>query len=223
MKQKQRKGKFMSFKKKLLQLGVISVLMLVVGCAHVAIKPSAENVISWDLQGKIAVTIDNKGGSASFTWQRVSTQGQDSQKIELYGPLGVGRVVIEQVNNQAQLTNSDGNIFIADTIDDLLLSQLQWPIPFDEIMLWIEDWRVKGKKNLQDARINDNWVVDVRDEIIEDGRSYPRRVFFTAKPDFLNYVGDVLSRSVTLGKIAPPKFDLPPESIKVKIIFQTIQ
>lgn len=217
------KIRFMLLRKKLLQLCVLATLMLVVGCAHVAIKPSAENVIAWDLQGKIAVAIDNEGGSASFTWQRFSTEGQERQNIELYGPLGVGRVIIEQINDQAQLIDSDGNIFIADNIDDLLLSRLHWPIPFDEILLWIEDWRIKGKDNLQSNAINDNWLVDVRDEIEKDGRSYPRRVFFTAKPDFLIHVGNVLSKSVAAGKVAPPKFELPPQAIKVKIIFQTIK
>ncbi len=59
---------------------------------------------SWKLKGKIGVKTGSKGGSAKLLWDYTS----QAQQIDLSGPFGGGRVVIEQNSDGAILNDTKG-------------------------------------------------------------------------------------------------------------------
>ena len=80
----------------------------------------------------MAARIDQRGGSASFIWQR---QGDD-HSIELYGPLGSGRVFLKETDGKASLVDNSSEFF-GKNLEDVLFQRVGWLIPFDDLQQWI--------------------------------------------------------------------------------------
>ncbi len=94
----------------------------------------AENVERWQVKGKIAVKVGTKGGHASLRWNRVDAT---TQYIELFGPLGGGRVEIETDIDGASLRDTKGGFLQGDSVADLIAQRLGWPLPFDQLPYWL--------------------------------------------------------------------------------------
>ena len=89
-------------------------------------------VDTWEIKGRLAAKIDRDGGSASFIWHR---QG-DNHSIELYGPLGSGRIFLKQSQGKASLIDNSTEFFGKD-LEDVLFQRVGWLIPFDKLQQWL--------------------------------------------------------------------------------------
>lgn len=88
---------------------------------------------SWHIRGKIAVKAGGKGGHANLRWERLPT----TQHLELSGPLGGGRVVIDQDAEGARLQDTDGADLRGDSPAALVEARLGWPLPLGQLPDWI--------------------------------------------------------------------------------------
>ncbi len=87
----------------------------------------------WRIKGKIAVKAGGKGGHATLRWDRAP----DQQKIELYGPLGGGRVEIESDAAGARLKDTNGGELSGESAAVLIEQRLGWPLPFEQLPDWL--------------------------------------------------------------------------------------
>jgi outer membrane lipoprotein LolB len=125
-------------------------------------QKQVSSIDSWSIKGKIAVKADSKGGHASLRWDR----REQSQHIELYGPLGGGRVVVDVDANGARLKDTKGGDIRGDSVAKLIEQRLGWPLPFDQLPAWLRGLPAKpGAKMEWDdqgrvIRMNDSgWQV----------------------------------------------------------------
>lgn len=147
----------------------------------------------WRVKGKIAVKAGSKGGHATLRWDKNTSQ----QKIELYGPLGGGRVEIESNASGVQLKDTSGGALTGDSIATLIEQRLGWPLPFDQLPDWLRglpsnaqatmEWDGAGRI----TRMNDQgWQISYPEyqliNIVTAGEiSVPRMIELNALPGTL--------------------------------------
>ncbi len=96
-------------------------------------KAAAEKLQQWNLSGKLAVKTGNEGGQARLRWQRDA----QTQHIELAGPIGTGRVVLDEGPSGAVLKDTAGQVQNGPDLQTLLQQRLGWPIPFSKLQYWV--------------------------------------------------------------------------------------
>lgn len=127
---------------------LLSVVVLLTGCATITtpqisttqISPSWQKqqaqlamLSTWNIQGRIAVTAGNRGGSASMYWK----QANQNYLIELFGPLGAGAVYLQGSPGQILLTSSRGQRAQAQSAEQLLQQEFGWQIPVTRLYFWV--------------------------------------------------------------------------------------
>ena len=159
---------------------------------------------AWRVRGKIAVKAGSKGGHASLRWDRA----QARQHIELSGPIGGGRVVIEADAEGGRLKDTRGGDIAGESVSELVQQRLGWPLPFDQLPDWLRglpssdtakmEWDEFGRI----VRMNDlGWQLnfpEYQKVVFADGAvDLPRQVELNALPGTLkvydkdgNYLGE---------------------------------
>lgn len=189
--------------------------VMIAGCAttRVAIEPDQDvQIDTWQIKGRLAANIAGEGGTASFVWDK----NQNNHLIEIYGPLGSGRVILAQANGQASLIDKDAEFTGAD-LQDVLYQRTGWLVPFDSLANWVtgRPTSAQAYSNLhhdQDALTGftqSGWVVDYARFGDFSGTVIPVKMSLTATSDYL----DALSRR--LGR--------PVDSATVKIIIKDLE
>ncbi len=128
------------------------------------------------------------------------------QNIELYGPFGGGRILIESSPDSAVLRDARGQVIHGESAEQVLYERLGWHIPFDEMAMWS---RGLPGEDASDLEINASgrlmsfnqgiWRVEYTQyqSILEF--SLPRKFTITSLPGEIevfdgdgNYLGDEL-------------------------------
>ena len=115
--------------------GLLAVL-LVGGCATTPAprgSQSAAAVTAWQLNGRVSLTRGEEGWHASLYWQEQT----DTFYLRVSGPLGQGGF---QLNGDARgivLVDADGQRFIAQDVDALLVQVTGWQLPVKGLRYWI--------------------------------------------------------------------------------------
>lgn len=88
---------------------------------------------TWQADGRIGVVNGQDGWHASFEWAQ-----QDSvrYRIALIGPLGQGRVVVENDGQEARLRTQDGQNWTAPDADALLEQRIGVRLPVNGLRYW---------------------------------------------------------------------------------------
>lgn len=114
----------------------LALVIIITGCNTVPRQGintgDVRQIESWEIKGRLGARIDQQGGSASFIWQRQ----RDNHSIELYGPLGSGRIFLNQTAGKASLIDNSAEFF-GDNLQDVLFVRTGWLIPFDRMQQWI--------------------------------------------------------------------------------------
>lgn len=114
----------------------LAVAIFLAGCAtvprHEVDTRAGMQIDLWEIKGRLAAKIDRQGGTASFIWNRQ----RDNHSIELYGPLGSGRIFLKQADGKASLVDNSSEFF-GDNLEDVLFQRVGWLIPFDKMQQWI--------------------------------------------------------------------------------------
>lgn len=87
----------------------------------------------FSLNGRIAVSNGNDGGSGRFFWEQ---RGQ-AFTLRFVAPVGTQNWRIESQPGQALLIESSGAVRVAATADELLQRELGWRVPSRSLRYWI--------------------------------------------------------------------------------------
>lgn len=153
----------------------------------------------WEVKGKLAVKTHKRGGQANMLWKR---DGED-HNINLYGPLGGGRVVLTRDRDGATLRDVKKRTYHATTAEELLYRVAGWQVPFQAMRYWVlgvpdpdeeyersvDDW---GR--LQMLR-QSGWEVEFMEYKVFDGRELPRQFHMTALPGTQHIVDDEIGEN----------------------------
>ena len=87
---------------------------------------------TWQAEGRIGVVSGQDGWHASFQW----AQQNSGYRIDLIGPLGQGRVVVESDGQEARVQTQDGRNWTAPDADALLEQNLGVRLPVNGLRYW---------------------------------------------------------------------------------------
>lgn len=111
--------------------------LVLAGCASNPPEPykrTKDNSLlqHWSLEGKVGIREQGRSQSAFISW----INHDASFRIELYGPFGKGRTIIEADNSMALLSNKDGKIE-ADNASELFYKVTGITMPIERLKWWI--------------------------------------------------------------------------------------
>jgi outer membrane lipoprotein LolB len=115
--------------------GLLTVL-LVAGCAITPVPRSSQSaaaITAWQLNGRVSLTRGEEGWHAGLYWQEQA----DTFYLKVSGPLGQGGF---QLNGDARgivLVDADGQTFVAQDVDALLVQVTGWQLPVRGLRYWI--------------------------------------------------------------------------------------
>jgi len=101
--------------------------------AWAARQPALARLTRWQAIGRIGVVNGQDGWHASFQW----TQRDADYRIDLIGPLGQGRVLIEGDGREVLVQTQDGQRWTAPDPDALLEQTLGVRLPVNGLRHWI--------------------------------------------------------------------------------------
>ncbi|MCO4837400.1 MAG: outer membrane lipoprotein LolB [Oceanospirillaceae bacterium] len=91
-----------------------------------------EQLVQWDVEGKIAAYVDNKNNSGLMTWR----QRGDEFDLLINGPLGSGQLRIEGQPDLV-IATSNKNQVASNTVENLFEQEFGWPFPMHELRYWV--------------------------------------------------------------------------------------
>jgi outer membrane lipoprotein LolB len=107
-------------------------LILIAGCATTPRIPEAPE--SFALKGKVAVRENGENFSANILWHQVG----DGFEIDLWGPLGQGRLQLVKKDAEIQLRDGRGEILSRGSPEVVMRQQLGWSLPVEVLPAWIQ-------------------------------------------------------------------------------------
>jgi len=134
-----------TFKRK--SLSLLIIFLFLAGCVTLPSSDKARNIFmpwdkrknqleqikNWQLRGLVGVTIKKKSESVYINWQ----QKQGNYTVNLFGPLNFGAVVLHGAAHKVTLQTADGNIFTANSAEELLTQVFGWCLPISNLKYWI--------------------------------------------------------------------------------------
>lgn len=87
----------------------------------------------WQLQGLVGVRYQSTAQSANVNLK----QDGNNYHLEIYGPLGVDRVILDGQPGSVTLKASDGQITHAASPEALLQQRLGWSLPVTNLYYWL--------------------------------------------------------------------------------------
>lgn len=186
----------------------IAAALLAAGCAFAPERPFAEDrraafdehvremraVDEWELRGRLAVKTEKRGESISMVWRR---NGGRDHYINLYGPMGAGRVILTQDADAAVLRDDKGKKHYDDSAEELLYRVAGWRVPFQSMQYWVLGATAPdGEYELDldpwgrlDSLTQNGWKIDFQEYHYIDGRDLPRKLVMNALPGTEHIVG----------------------------------
>lgn len=91
-----------------------------------------EQLVQWDVKGKLAVYVDNNNNSGLITWRQ---RGNEFDLL-INGPLGSGQLRIEGKPGLVIATSNKDQV-TSNTIENLFEQEFGWPFPMQELHYWV--------------------------------------------------------------------------------------
>lgn len=98
------------------------------------------SVSQWEMRGRLAVRIDERGGQATLHWTRDAMR----HRIQLNGPFGSGAVRVVQDASGARLRDAENREYVATTAEELLFQYTGWQLPVAHLDWWARGLPVPG-------------------------------------------------------------------------------
>lgn len=141
-------------------------------------------ITAWDLQGRVALTLEGEAWHASLLWQQLP----DSYRLRLSSPLGQGVAMVEGRAGEVRIALPDGTRDRAADAETLLRRHLGWRLPVDGLAWWVRGLPRPGpeaRPRFDDAgrlvRLEQSgWRIDYLDYVRVGGQDLPRRVFLAS-------------------------------------------
>ncbi len=164
---------------------LIAAPLLIAGCAGLPGMP--ESPETFVLTGKVGVREARESFSANLLWH----QKGEAFDIDLWGPLGQGRVKLVKKGDGIEL-RSDQGVLAAGEADAVMREHLGWSLPVDVLPAWVQGTPYAGEPAEAVVRDADGrltgfsqlgWAVVLeRYQAIQDGasaRDLPTRITAT--------------------------------------------
>lgn len=139
----------------------------------------------WRAKGRMAMQTADDAWSASMSWIQIG----DLYEMELFGPLGGRRLLIEGGRDHVILTTAEGEKFAERSAQRLIERQTGWVMPVDSLRYWVQGMLAPGgsgeeifddRGQLQELR-QSGWTVRYRGYQDIDGIPMPRKVSLQSK------------------------------------------
>jgi outer membrane lipoprotein LolB len=162
-----------------------------------------QEVDEWELRGRLAVKTRERGESITMLWRR---EGGADHYINLYGPMGAGRVILTQDGDGAALRDNEGETHEDDSAEALLYRVAGWRVPFESLQYWVlgvpapdgeYDMELDGWGRLTSLTQN-GWEIRFDEYHYIDKQDMPRKLTMNAQPGTDHIVGDESGESETI-------------------------
>lgn len=164
----------------------IAFAVLLSSCATQSTQLTTSNIAhpeNWQADGVFAYRDQQQGFSAGYIWKNTNSH----YDINIIGPLGAWRAVLQGDAKQAQLTTSDGKVNKSGDPQLLMQQNLGWSIPVNDLMHWL--WgepnpAQKGvvSKNAQGQVVaiqQNGWTIHYADYDEFQNKLVPNRIILT--------------------------------------------
>lgn len=187
---------------------VLVWFLSLVGCVTTAVPVAVENptetwhqylqqmyaVDRWEVKGKLAVRTNKRGEQINMLWNR----NEADHDINLYGPLGLGNVILTSDAEGATLRDNKKKTYHDNSTEELLYRVAGWRVPFAEMQYWILGIpSPESKHSFQLDNIGrlgtleqNGWRIEFLEYRIVDGRALPRKLDIQALPGSKHIVQD---------------------------------
>ena len=173
----------------------LALLLLVAGCAAPPQRPASPadlerlyeqrhqrlaQVVNWELDSRLAVRGGGEGGSGHFSWRVAGNQSV----MDFYGALGRGAWRLVADGDMAELALANGEIYRAESVQDLVRNQVGWEVPVNELAWWVRGLVAPGSyshrtldQQGQLISLNQSgWAIQFERYTQHDGESLPVRL-----------------------------------------------
>jgi len=172
----------------------VAAMLVLVSCASPVPRPPAseleakwqarrvaiEQIHQWELHGRLAITMDSRGGQATILWSRDGVR----ELLALNGPIGSGSVRISRDIHGARLRDSAKREIQAETIEQLLQIYSGWRLPIANLDWWVRGLPVPGTmfhheldhSGRIEVLVQDHWHVHYDRYKTINGLDLPHRV-----------------------------------------------
>ena len=141
---------------------------------------SLSELDSWDMAGKLSVDDGDDGGSGKLSWK----VRDESSLMNFRGALGRGAWQLDARPGYAELQKSDGTVTRAESVNDLLETEIGWHIPVQSLKWWALGVSAPGETELLDldadgrvlAMQQDGWNISFDRYRQFDGVELPGRM-----------------------------------------------
>ena len=123
----------------------VGAILLIGGCAGVPGMP--ETPETFVLSGKVGVREARESFSANLLWH----QKGEAFDIDLWGPLGQGRVKLVKKGDGIELRSDQGVLAEGDA-DTVMRAHLGWSLPVDVLPAWVQGTPFMGAPVAEVAR-----------------------------------------------------------------------
>jgi len=194
----------------------VALAVLVAGCAVVPPRDPVDNprqvwqqrmqtmraFDQWELRGRLAVKTSKRGETINMYWRR----RQGDHHINLYGPMGTGRVIMELSPDDAVLRNNKGETYTDTSPERLLYRVAGWRVPFRSMQYWVlgaaapgdgYEFEVDRWGRVRELEQN-GWHISFEQYFFENGRDLPRRLVMNALPGTEHIVDDAEGEGETI-------------------------
>jgi len=100
-----------------------------------------ESADAWAIEGRLAVSDEQDGGSGSFQWRRDAS----GSRMDFHGALGRGAWRLQADAQGAELAFADGTTFHGASIETLVHEQVGWPVPVETLGWWVRGLAAPGE------------------------------------------------------------------------------
>lgn len=101
------------------------------GCATLPAEGPAQD--GFDLRGKLGIVQADESFSARFLWRQQAA----AFSIDLWGPLGQGRVQLTGDEHSLELRDSDGSVISSGVPEAVMNRHLGWSLPLSVLPHWV--------------------------------------------------------------------------------------
>lgn len=151
-------------------------------------------VDEWEVQGRLAVKTSKRGETVNMFWRR----DHEHHNINLYGPMGAGRVILTRNEQGATLQDSKDKTYHDESAEALLYRVVGWRVPFDSMQHWVlgvaaPDGRYEvelDRWGRLSALTQNGWSIRFLEYHYFDGQDLPRKLVMNALPGVEHIVGD---------------------------------
>jgi outer membrane lipoprotein LolB len=88
---------------------------------------------AWSIEGKLALTNGEDGGSGYFRWER----GTNTDHMDFHGALGRGAWRLDAGPDGAELELANGELYRSASLGELVQRHAGWRIPVDYLAWWV--------------------------------------------------------------------------------------